>query len=176
MMRPGHLFALCIMGSAAGSLPLLTSKALAQPAPQPPAAYEPDMAYSGKLSYDPSTCSRDPQGMIFFALGRRVLRQPMDNLGYMMGLNAAERRVMPHTLQLGNDPQLLLDTPAPPPFPAVKDFNPTAKHLCKVHLKVDFKMITLAIFPPAGARRLSPEAYLASKILSRRFRPLSCTA
>ena len=126
MMRPGHLFALCIMGSAAGSLPLLTSKALAQPAPQPPAAYEPDMAYSGKLSYDPSTCSRDPQGMIFFALGRRVLRQPMDNLGYMMGLNAAERRVMPHTLHLGNDPQLLLQTPTATTLNAGEDLHPAA--------------------------------------------------
>jgi hypothetical protein len=72
--------------------------ALAQPVPPPTGSVSPDgdYAYSDTFSYDPSTCSRDPQGMVFFAMGRRVLRQPMDNLGYMMGLSAAKRRVMPH--------------------------------------------------------------------------------
>jgi len=74
------------------------ASALAQPVPPPSGSVSPDgeYAYSGRIHYDPSICSRDPQGMVFFAIGRRVLRQPMDNLGYMMGLSAAKRRVMPH--------------------------------------------------------------------------------
>jgi len=98
MMRLSQLSTIYIACSAFILLPSLSRKAPAQSLPQPPAAYEPDPAYSGKLSYDPSTCSRDPQGMIFFAVGRRVLRQPLDNLTYMAGLNAAGRRAMPHTL------------------------------------------------------------------------------
>lgn len=75
-----------------------TAPALAQPVPPPTGSVSPDgdYAYSGKFSYDPSTCSRDPQGRVYFAVGRRVLRQPMDNLSYMTGLNAAKRRAMPH--------------------------------------------------------------------------------
>ncbi len=100
MMWLNRCFTIYIVCSALISLPLLSRNAPAQSPPPPTESVSPDgdYAYSGRFSYDPSTCSRDPQGMIFFAVGRRVLRQPMDNLGYMMGLNAAERRVMPHTL------------------------------------------------------------------------------
>lgn len=72
--------------------------ALAQPIPPPRGSVssDGDYAYSGSFTYDPSTCSRDPKGMVYFAVGRRVLRQPLENLGYMTGMNAADRRAMPH--------------------------------------------------------------------------------
>ena len=60
------------------------------------AAPPPEPAGNGKLRYDPSTCSRDPQGMVYFAVGRRVLRQPMDNLTYMLAFTDKHRLTMPH--------------------------------------------------------------------------------
>ena len=93
----------CLTGVATGLLPpglnsLSAGRAAAQDIPPPHGSVSPDgdYAYSGHFQYDPATCSRDPHGMVFFAVGRRVLRQPMDNLGYMIGTNAAFRRVMPH--------------------------------------------------------------------------------
>jgi hypothetical protein len=40
-------------------------------------------AQIGQIHYDQSKCSKDPQGMVYFAVGRRVFRQPMDNLVYI---------------------------------------------------------------------------------------------
>ena len=106
-VRPKRLWlrtgvVICFVGLATGLLPsglhpLSADKAAAQTIPPPRGSVSPDgdYAYSGHFQYDPSTCSRDPQGMVFFAVGRRVLRQPMDNLGYMVGTSAADRRTMP---------------------------------------------------------------------------------
>ncbi len=44
-------------------------------------------------------------------------------------------------------------------LPAVDDLDLTVGHLCKVDLKVHFKVVTLAIDLPVRARRRSPEAY-----------------
>jgi hypothetical protein len=40
-------------------------------------------AQNGQVHYDPSKCSKDPHGMVYFAVGRRVFRQPMENIGYI---------------------------------------------------------------------------------------------
>lgn len=40
-------------------------------------------AEHGQIHYDPSKCSKDAQGMVYFAVGRRVFRQPMDNIVYI---------------------------------------------------------------------------------------------
>ena len=94
---------ICLLGIATGLLPsglhsLSAEKAVAQTIPPPHGSVSPDgdYAYSGHFHYDPSTCSRDPHGMVFFAVGRRVLRQPMGNLGYMVGTNASDQKAMPH--------------------------------------------------------------------------------
>jgi hypothetical protein len=42
-------------------------------------------AYHRSIPYDPSTCSSDAHDMVFFAVGRRVLRQPRPNLVYITG-------------------------------------------------------------------------------------------
>lgn len=74
--------------------------AVAQPIPPPTGSISPEgnYAYSAKFSYDPDKCSRDAGGMIFFAIGRRVLRQPMANLAYSMGQSVSERRDGPQSL------------------------------------------------------------------------------
>jgi hypothetical protein len=61
--------------------------------------------------------------------------------------------------RLRNDPQLVVQAPAPPSFPAVDDLDLTVWHLCNVDLKVHFKVVTSAIPRPLKARRQSPEAY-----------------
>lgn len=84
--------------SAAACLALWVAvPALAQPIPPPrgSVAANGDYAYSGSYKYDPSTCSRDPQGMVYFAVGRTVLRQPVDNLGYMGGQSPSKRQAAP---------------------------------------------------------------------------------
>jgi hypothetical protein len=40
-------------------------------------------AQNGQVHYDPSKCSKDPHGMVYFAVGRRVFRQPVENIGYI---------------------------------------------------------------------------------------------
>ena len=40
-------------------------------------------AASRALPYDPETCARDARDMVYFAVGRRVFRQPKDNLTYI---------------------------------------------------------------------------------------------
>jgi hypothetical protein len=40
-------------------------------------------AQNGQVHYDASKCSKDPRGMVYFAVGRRVFRQPMANIGYI---------------------------------------------------------------------------------------------
>jgi len=44
----------------------------------------PAYAFDGKTLYNPSSCATDPHGMVYFALGRRVYRQPMENIFYMV--------------------------------------------------------------------------------------------
>ena len=92
-MRSAVAIGLLVFGLHA---PLVTGAA-AQPIPPPTGSVAPngDYAFSTNFKYDPSKCSRDPEGMVYFAIGRRVLRQPMDNLGYMM-VSPSERRAMPH--------------------------------------------------------------------------------
>ena len=50
---------------------------------------------SGNLSHDPSSCSRDAEGMGYFAIGRRVLRKPAGNLVYMLSWPAKDRPALP---------------------------------------------------------------------------------
>ena len=87
-----------LRGAVAGLALCAASPVLAQTIPPPTGSVSPDgdYAYSGRISYDPAACSRGAGGMVYFAVGRRVLRQPMDNLGYMMGMDAADRRAIPH--------------------------------------------------------------------------------
>lgn len=72
--------------------------AFAQTIPPPQGSVSPEgnYAYSGTFSYDPATCSRYAGGMVYLAVGRRVLRQPMENLGSMNGGTTAMRRERPH--------------------------------------------------------------------------------
>ena len=95
---------------------------------------------------------------------RRARHSRLRHVIQQIGVNVMPRGHAPDAgtrfTALSNDPQLLLDAPAPPPFPAVEDFNPTARHLCNVHLKVDCQVISLARFQPARARRSSPEGYI----------------
>lgn len=49
----------------------------------PVARSQGDPAQNGHIHYDTSKCSKDPQGMVYFAVGRRVLRQPMANITYI---------------------------------------------------------------------------------------------
>ncbi len=81
----------------------VVTAAVAQAQPIPPPAKgqgvgpNGDYAYHANYHYDPSKCSRDAAGMVYFAVGRRVLRQPLDNLVAMMGVSVSERRAMPQT-------------------------------------------------------------------------------
>src|ERR1700754_3963868 len=77
--------------------------------------------------------------------------------------------------RLRNDPQLVVQAPAPPSFPAVDDLNLTVRHLCKVDLKVHFKVVTSAIPRPPNARRQSPEAYAEHRATDRGSWPQSDT-
>ena len=93
VMRSAVAIGLLVFGLHA---PLVTG-ATAQPIPPPTGSVAPngDYAFSANFKYDPSKCSRDPEGMVYFAIGRRVLRQSMDNLGYMM-VTPSRRQAMPH--------------------------------------------------------------------------------
>jgi hypothetical protein len=42
-------------------------------------------AHDTTIPYDPSKCSTDPHEMVYFAVGRRVYRQPMENIFYIQG-------------------------------------------------------------------------------------------
>lgn len=53
-----------------------------------------------QIQYDPSKCAKDAHDMVYFAVGRRVLRQPKANLTYISGasvefMNALPRPPMP---------------------------------------------------------------------------------
>lgn len=52
-------------------------------------------AYHGVLKFDPSKCSRDAEGMVYFAIRTRVFRQPVANLTYIMGNPWAGERSLP---------------------------------------------------------------------------------
>ena len=45
----------------------------------------PTYAKDAVLHYDTSKCSTDPHDMVYFAVGRRVYRQPMENIFYIQG-------------------------------------------------------------------------------------------
>jgi hypothetical protein len=47
------------------------------------------------ILFDPLKCPDDPQGMVYFAVGRHVLRQPMENLTYIAGGDAAFMASLP---------------------------------------------------------------------------------
>ena len=46
---------------------------------------QPSPAYHREIPYDPSKCSSDAQNMVYFAVSRRVFRQPRPNLTYIPG-------------------------------------------------------------------------------------------
>jgi len=69
----------------------------AQPIPPPtgPVSSNGDYSYNATFTYDPSKCSRDPEGLIYFAVGRRVFRHPFENLRLLAGPTPSMRRAMP---------------------------------------------------------------------------------
>ena len=69
----------------------------AQPIPPPtgPVSSTGDYSYNATFTYDPSKCSRDPEGLIYFAVGRHVFRHPFENLRILAGPTPSQRRAMP---------------------------------------------------------------------------------
>jgi hypothetical protein len=61
-------------------------------------------------------------------------------------------------MRLGNNPQLLFQTPAPPPFSAANDLDRGVRHRFKVDLTVGFKVDSFGIFRQVKTRRSSPDA------------------
>lgn len=67
-------------GSMASLALILVAALAAQPARAQAGSSRPD-----HLSFDPATCTRDPQGMVHFAVNRRVFRQPAASLRQVVG-------------------------------------------------------------------------------------------
>ena len=65
----------------------------------------------------------------------------------------------PRLMRLGNDPQLLFHTPAPPPFACADDLDRAVRHRSKGDLTVDFKVASFGMPAASKARRGSPDAY-----------------
>src|SRR5664280_360489 len=55
-------------------------------------------------------------------------------------------------IALGDNAQLLVQAPAPPPFPAINDLNLGARHGFKADLTVDFKAYSFAMSGLVKAR------------------------
>lgn len=65
------------------SIPALSATNTQQSTPAPksaPHTYPVEGGHHGKLVYDPTGCADDPRGMVYFAVGKRVFRQPIGNL------------------------------------------------------------------------------------------------
>jgi hypothetical protein len=58
----------------------------------------PVMARDDQLHYDTSKCSTDPHEMVYFAVGRRVFRQPIHNISRLQGYSTQlrARANLPH--------------------------------------------------------------------------------
>lgn len=85
-----------VAGLAVGML-TFSQPAVTQPIPPPmgPVYSNGDYPYTATFNFNPSTCSRDPEGLIYFAVGRRVLRHPFENLSILAGPTPSGRRAMP---------------------------------------------------------------------------------
>lgn len=74
------------------SVPILRpTVSLADPKPRA----EPTPPRPSSMAYQPEKCARDAQGMVYFAIRRRVFRQPADHLGYIMLGKPEEMRLLP---------------------------------------------------------------------------------
>ena len=69
----------------AGLLNLVSNLPKERQATEVPDAHQSRPAVQGKYRYNPGSCSKDAQGMVYFALGRMVIRQPAENLVYITG-------------------------------------------------------------------------------------------
>lgn len=58
-------------------------------------AQTPPQYQSHQIPFDPSKCPNDPHGMVYFAVGRYVLRQPKENLIYITGGDPAFMASLP---------------------------------------------------------------------------------
>ena len=108
-------------------------------------------------------------GSVMVQFGWPVAMEPTSRLSLQRALlQRGSYRLEPpdrYTDEEGDwDDPATLET-APPSFPAVDDLNLTVRHLCKVDLKVHFKVVTSAIPRPPNARRQSPEAYFVTSLM-----------
>src|SRR5664280_2727602 len=72
-------------------------------------------------------------------------------------------------IALGDNAQLLVQAPAPPPFPAINDLNLGARHGFKADLTVDFKAYSFAMSGLVKAR-----AGLTRRLRRRNARKRPC--
>lgn len=88
--------ALCISSHLAGMLfcNSLIAAESHQPKAQAEVASKPVTASSG-VKYNPSSCKRDADGMVYFAAGRTVFRVPYEKLLYIRGMGDQERAALP---------------------------------------------------------------------------------